>query len=95
MLESTVITPRVVGEQVGLGPVWVILAVLVFGNAFGFLGLLLAVPTAATLKVLIAEGVHVYRASALYKGEPLRASATVAAPEPVTTRAQRGRRRRK
>lgn len=66
-LEGTFITPKVVGEQVGLGPVWVILAVLVFGNALGFLGLLLAVPLAATLKVLVLEGLEWYRASDLFK----------------------------
>lgn len=69
LLEGTLITPKVVGEQVGLGPVWVILAVLVFGNALGFLGLLLAVPLAATLKVLIFEGVDTYRKSAVFQGE--------------------------
>ena len=69
ILEGTLITPKVVGKQVGLGPVWVILAVLVFGNALGFLGLLLAVPIAATLKVLILEGIDVYRGSTLFQGE--------------------------
>lgn len=67
-LEGTVITPKVVGEQVGLGPVWVILAVLVFGSALGFLGLLLAVPIAATLKVLVLEGVDYYKRSPVYSG---------------------------
>jgi len=65
-LEGTVITPKLVGDQVGLGPVWVILAVLVFGSWLGFLGLLLAVPIAATLKVLILEGVDGYRSSEFY-----------------------------
>ena len=69
LLEGTLITPKVVGEQVGLGPVWVILAVLVFGNALGFLGLLLAVPIAATLKVLVIEGIDTYRGSTLFQGE--------------------------
>ncbi len=69
ILEGTLITPKVVGEQVGLGPVWVILAVLVFGNALGFLGLLLAVPIAAILKVLILEGIDTYRGSTLFQGE--------------------------
>ena len=69
ILEGTLITPKVVGEQVGLGPVWVILAVLVFGNALGFLGLLLAVPIAATLKILILEGIDAYRKSSVFQGE--------------------------
>jgi predicted PurR-regulated permease PerM len=65
-LEGSVITPKVVGEQVGLSPVWVILAVLVFGSALGFLGLLLAVPIAATLKVLVLEGLAYYRTSPVF-----------------------------
>ena len=69
VLEGTLITPKVVGEQVGLGPVWVILAVLVFGNALGFLGLLLAVPIAATLKVVVLEGVAYYRNSEVFQAE--------------------------
>lgn len=68
MLEGTVITPKLVGDQVGLGPVWVILAVLVFGNAFGLLGLLIAVPVAASLKVLIAEAIQEYKKSRFYTG---------------------------
>ena len=67
MMEGTVITPKVVGDQVGLNPVWVILAILVFGNALGFLGLLLAVPIAASLKVLIVEGIELYKNSDWYK----------------------------
>ncbi|MEX2015934.1 MAG: AI-2E family transporter [Candidatus Hydrogenedentales bacterium] len=67
-LEGTVLTPRIVGEQVGLGPVWVILAVLVFGSWLGFLGLLLAVPIAAVLKVLVVEGLATYRETDFYRG---------------------------
>lgn len=69
ILEGTVLTPKIVGEQVGLGPVWVILAVLVFGSALGFLGLLLAVPIAAALKVLAVEGLQYYKASPLFQDE--------------------------
>lgn len=65
-VESNVLTPRVVGKEVGLHPVWVILAVLVFGSALGFLGLLLAVPMAASLKVLVEELVEYYRRSPLF-----------------------------
>ncbi|MCC6796349.1 MAG: AI-2E family transporter [Candidatus Hydrogenedentes bacterium] len=67
-LEGNILTPRIVGEQVGLNPVWVILAIMVFGNFLGFLGLLLAVPIAAALKVLVVEGVAYYRASPVFAG---------------------------
>jgi predicted PurR-regulated permease PerM len=67
-LEGNVLTPKIVGDQVGLNPVWVILAVLVFGNFLGFLGLLIAVPTAAALKVLVVEAVAYYKNSKVYRG---------------------------
>lgn len=67
-LEGNVLTPRIVGEKVGLNPVWVILAIMVFGNFLGFLGLLLAVPIAAALKVLVVEGVAYYKASPVFDG---------------------------
>ncbi len=68
-LEGTVITPRVVGDKVGLPPVAVIIAVLAFGELFGFVGVLLAVPTAAVLKVVLKVVVQRYRKTQLYTGE--------------------------
>jgi predicted PurR-regulated permease PerM len=64
-----VITPRVVGEKVGLPPVAVIIAVLAFGEVFGFVGVLLAVPTSAVLKVVLQVVIQRYRRSALYTGD--------------------------
>lgn len=69
-MEGNVLTPKIVGDQVGLGPVWVMLAVLVFGTFLGFLGLLLAVPIAAVLKVLVEEAVSQYRESDFFQEEP-------------------------
>ncbi len=65
-LEGFVITPRVVGESVGLKEVWVLLALFVGGEIFGFLGVLLAVPMAAVLKIFVTRAVKHYRASATY-----------------------------
>ena len=67
-VEGNILTPNIVGNQVGLHPVWVILAVLVFGSALGLLGMVIAVPLAAALKVLIVEGVQYYKTSALFTG---------------------------
>ncbi|MBL7646378.1 MAG: AI-2E family transporter [Candidatus Hydrogenedentes bacterium] len=67
-LEGNFLTPRIVGSQVGLGPVWVILAIMVFGSTLGFAGLLLAVPIAATLKVILGELLENYRASDFFSG---------------------------
>ncbi|WP_415835180.1 AI-2E family transporter [Corallococcus soli] len=68
MLEGFVITPRVVGEKVGLSAVAVILAVLAFGELFGFVGILLAVPASAILKVVLSVVIQRYRRTDLYKG---------------------------
>lgn len=68
MLEGMVLSPYFVGESVGLHPVWVILAMSVFGFFFGFTGILLAVPLAVLVKLLLREGLERYRGSALYNG---------------------------
>ena len=59
-IEGNFLTPRRIGERVRLHPVWIMFALLAFGSLFGFLGLLLAVPVAATLGVLVRSGVEVY-----------------------------------
>lgn len=68
LLEGTVISPRIVGDSVGLHPVWVVLALALGGYYFGFVGLLIAVPAAAGVKLLVIRGVARYRASELYRG---------------------------
>lgn len=65
-LEGTVITPRLVGNRVGLHPVVIILAVLIGGQLFGFFGLLLAVPTAASGRILLRHGLEAYRTSTFF-----------------------------
>lgn len=72
VLEGNVLTPKLVGSSVGLHPVWLLLALSAFGAAFGFVGLLAAVPLAAVIGVLARFGVERYRASTLYRGrEPV------------------------
>ena len=67
-LEGNVITPRLVGKSVGLHPVWLMLALSIFGAIFGFAGLLVAVPVAAAMGVLLRFGLTQYRQSPLYRG---------------------------
>ena len=81
-LEGFVITPRVVGQSVGLRDVWVLLALFLGGEMFGFLGVLLALPLAAVAKVFIGHAVTHYRATALFSS-PLPESA--AAPHDAAT----------
>ncbi|MDB5643242.1 MAG: hypothetical protein JWN07_2559 [Hyphomicrobiales bacterium] len=67
-LEGNILTPKLVGESVGLHPVWLMLALLAFGSLFGFTGLLLAVPISAAVGVLIRFALRNYLASPLYLG---------------------------
>ena len=69
-LEGNLLSPKLVGESVGLHPVWLIFALLAFGYLFGFVGLLVAVPLAATIGVLMRFALQRYRESMLYTGEP-------------------------
>lgn len=68
-LEGAVISPRIVGESVGLHPVWVVLALSVGGFFLGFLGLLIGVPIAVGVKLLLVRGIGRYRESQLFLGE--------------------------
>ena len=65
-LESAVISPRIVGDSVGLHPVWILLALSLGGFFFGFVGLLIGVPLAVAVKLLLARTLVRYRRSALY-----------------------------
>ena len=68
MRSGTLITPRIVGDSVGMHPVWVVLALLLGGFFFGFAGLLIGVPGAAVTKLLISRGLVRYRASDFFQG---------------------------
>jgi predicted PurR-regulated permease PerM len=69
LLDGLLVTPRVVGERTGLGPVGVILALLFCGELFGLAGVLLAVPLAATAVIIGRRLLHAWRQSDLYRGE--------------------------
>ncbi|MGR3540615.1 MAG: AI-2E family transporter [Hasllibacter sp.] len=69
-IEGNFLTPKLVGDSVGLHPVWLLLALSGFGALFGFVGLLAAVPIAAVLGVIVRFVVELYRESRLYTGEP-------------------------
>ena len=82
LLEAWLITPRIVGTSVGLSPLWVIVAVLGFGELLGFVGVLLGVPLAAVLKILAREALWHYQASTFYRGTPAVESAYPGAEAP-------------
>jgi predicted PurR-regulated permease PerM len=69
VIESYWLTPKLVGDRIGLHPVAVIFAVLAGGTLFGFLGMLLALPVAAIANVLLRYAHQRYTQSRLYAGE--------------------------
>ncbi|AQZ95047.1 AI-2E family transporter [Halopseudomonas phragmitis] len=66
IIESTLLTPLLVGDRIGLHPVAVIFAILAGGQLFGFVGILLALPVAAVVMVLLRHVYQQYKASAAY-----------------------------
>jgi len=66
--EGNILSPNLVGSSVGLHPVWLIFALSVFGMLFGFIGMLVAVPLAATIGVLARFLIAEYRTGRLYQG---------------------------
>jgi predicted PurR-regulated permease PerM len=68
-VEGNVLGPKLVGDHVGLHPVWLIFAMFAFGYLLGFVGLLIAVPLAAAIAVLFRFGLSRYFASPFYQGE--------------------------
>ena len=68
VIESFVLTPRLVGERIGLHPLHVIFALMAFGQLFGFVGVLIALPVSAVLLVAMRRLRAQYQASPLYRG---------------------------
>lgn len=66
-LESFFITPKIVGDRIGLSPFWVIFSLMAFGQLMGFVGMLIGLPLAAVTLVLLREGADVYFKSLFYK----------------------------
>ncbi len=69
VVESNFVTPKLVGEKVGLHPVWIIFGMLSGAALFGFVGVLLAVPATAVIGVLIRFAIKNYLQSGYYQGE--------------------------
>ncbi|MCX7943763.1 MAG: AI-2E family transporter [Deltaproteobacteria bacterium] len=63
------ITPRIMGSSIGLKPIFIILALLIGGTLMGFVGILIAVPSAAIIKVLLGILIDKYKKSSLYLSE--------------------------
>jgi predicted PurR-regulated permease PerM len=66
VLDGLVVTPRIVGRSVGLAPLEVLLTMMAAGTLFGFLGVLLAVPLGAVVKILVTRALKAYLDSDFY-----------------------------
>jgi predicted PurR-regulated permease PerM len=66
VVESMYVTPRLLGERIGLHPIAVIFALMAFGHLFGFVGVLIALPASAVLLVAIRRAKAHYLASDIY-----------------------------
>jgi predicted PurR-regulated permease PerM len=73
-LEGYIIAPKLVGESIGVHPVWLMFALFAFAYLFGFVGMLLAVPLAAALGVIVRFGLRRYLQSPIYTGATGRAA---------------------
>lgn len=66
--EGNILQPRILGNHVQLHPVWLMFALFAFGSLYGFVGMLIAVPTAACIGVLVRFAMRRYLSSELYLG---------------------------
>ena len=71
VVEGNYLQPKIVGGSIGLHPIWLMLALSVFGTVFGFVGLLVAVPVSAALGVLVRYAVGRYKDSPIYTGREI------------------------
>jgi predicted PurR-regulated permease PerM len=85
LLDAVLITPKILGGKLGLKPLWIIVALMAGAELFGFLGVLLAVPTTAVLKVLVSHSLDKYRKSELYLTTDTLEDAPEAQPEGAPT----------
>jgi predicted PurR-regulated permease PerM len=69
IIEGYLLTPKLVGEKVGLHPIWIIFGLLAGGALFGLLGVLLAVPVSAVIGVLLRYATQRYLQSSYYQGD--------------------------
>jgi predicted PurR-regulated permease PerM len=69
VVSDYVVTPRVVGDRIGLHPLWVLFGFFAGGALFGFVGMLIAVPACAVIGVVARFAIGQYKASSYYLGE--------------------------
>jgi putative permease len=67
IIDSSLITPKIIGDSIGINPIWIVFAVLVLGYLIGPIGMLVAIPIAGIISVILKYATQDYKDSALYK----------------------------
>lgn len=67
IIESYILTPNIIGDKIGLHPLWIMFSVFASGALFGFIGIFFAIPIAGIIKVLFLAGIEKYKSSKIYK----------------------------
>ena len=88
LLESLWLTPKLLGERIGLHPIAVIFSLMAFGHLLGFVGVLMALPVSAVLLVALRRLRLAYTESPLYRGRPAAAPPGATTPPAPATAAQ-------
>lgn len=81
-LEGFVITPKIMGDTVGLSPVAILIALMIGGELLGFAGVLMAIPVAAVVKIFVERGLKRYRGSDFFGEEEVEDEPPPPTPEP-------------
>ncbi len=67
IFEGYVLTPRIIGNNIGLHPLWIIFSVFACGSLFGFVGIFFAIPIAGIIKILLFHSIEYYKNTSFYK----------------------------
>ena len=66
-VEGYILAPKIIGNRIGLHPVWILFSVFAAGSVFGFIGIAFAIPIAGIVKVLLSHAIDYYKSSNMYK----------------------------
>ena len=66
IIESYILTPQIIGDKIGLHPVWIIFSVFAAGSVFGFVGIVFAIPIAGVIKILLFNMIEYYKSTKIY-----------------------------
>ncbi|XVN41673.1 MAG: AI-2E family transporter [Rickettsia endosymbiont of Argas persicus] len=65
--ESYILTPKIIGDKIGLHPLWIIFSIFACGSLFGFVGIFFAIPIAGITKILLLNIIKFYKSSKFYR----------------------------